>query len=264
MKWLVLVLLLLSLLTARESKSTEFFLLPSITTATPGLLRHWVWQGAEVGLVVKKHHTFSITARYSVRTENYSEVYDPLDGKNSWSSDYFIWGTAYGSYIYDYSFTPFLRVGAGLSMGYQYVESDRNFDTTGIYTYRVTNEIAESVGKGSEGKSVGNRVGESEELHIRHEAEGRSHSFGGPLVQVALGWNRIYFHTRFRLNMGIRENWGWYSVKESDVSEIYFPEEYTITDVKIIDSGWQKPIGNTLFKEFYLLPEFTFGILIFI
>ncbi len=246
----VLVLLFLSLLCARDRSNLDFFLLPSITTADPGLIRQWVWQGAEVGLIIKDRHTLSITARYSVHTENYREEYDPLEGKNTWAYDYLMWGTAYGSYIYDYSFNPFLRVGAGLSIGYQYVETDRNFDTTGVYTYRV-----------GEGDVIEEHTGE---LHIRHEAEGRSHSFGGPLIQVAIGWEWLYFHTRFRLNMGVRENWGWYSVKESDVSEIYFPEEYTITDVKITDSGWKKPIGNSLFKEFYILPEFTFGILILI
>jgi len=231
-----------------EKEDLGFFLIPSITTANPGLIRHWVWQGIEAGIIVNEHHCLSITGRLSLRTVNAHEQYDLQEGKNSKEYDYLIWGTAYGSYIYDYSFTSFLRVGAGVSVGWQYVETDRNFDTTGVHSYRASEDGFEQIG----------------ELHLRHEAEGRSHSFGGPLVQIALGWERIYFHTRFRLNIGIRENWGYYWVKDSGVTEIYFPKDYYIMDVKISDSGWHEPMGFSLFKELYLLPEYTFGILILI
>lgn len=241
-----LVLLLLVFL--HPAEGLEFFLKPGVRCINTGLGEFWVFQGGEIGTLYKDHHRFSLDAYFFNDVENTKYYTDSVTGQDSWSDEIRHYGNVYFSYDYEWQIIKLIRLSAGLSVGFKYAEYDRNFDTTVVMNYSTDSMTTTING----------------EVPLRHEAEGRFMGFGGPRLELQLGYKKVFFRTLLLLNIGRLENYGYYKSRSADITNLYFESPYTLEKIEVEESGWQKKSGSTLFTIPKVLPELTLGIAIFL
>ncbi len=217
--------------TDRESKS---YLIPAVTTMNSGVERVWMWSGVSGGLILGKHR---IGGEFYYLNKDVSHAAVTLE------NTLHLFGTLYATWEYEFHPTSFLIMTAGVSVGYQYAEVDKNWDSTFVGLYRQDSQ--ELTGT----------------VPLNWEAEGKVQSFGGPQISCAIGRNRLYVHTRFRVNIGFTKKWGGYKSNDPSVREIYMADGLYVGDIKLSEPGWQKSNGGVLNQEFSILPELQLGLL---
>lgn len=224
----------------------DFFLKPGVKRINTGLGAFWVYQGGEIGVTYKEHHQFSLDAYFFNDVENTVYYYDTISGSNSWSDEIRHYGNLYLTYAYLWRVKEFLRLSAGVSIGVKYAEYDRNFDTTVTLLHSVDN--------------LNSTI--HADIHLRHEAEGRFLSFGGPRGEIEVGHKRVFLRYMIQLNVGRFENWGYYSIRDKEVTHVFFDTLYKIGDIEVEKAGWSGISGNSLFTKLKIIPELLFGITI--
>lgn len=228
-------LLLLFLFTALYSEDRfNSYVIPAVTTVNTGVERMWIWSGVSGGFVLGEH--------YRLGGEFYYWNRDEVTPGTTLQNRLHLFGTIYGTWEYQLRPLPALMLSAGFSVGYQYAEVDRNWDSTYVGAFRT-----------DEGESYGT-------VPLNWEAESKIQSFGGPQFSVGFGLNRLFLSTRFRLNMGQCKKWGGYISNDPAVKEIHCGDGIYVGDVQVSEGGWQPYHTGVLHREFALLPEWQFGI----
>lgn len=240
------VIVIIILFCSASVSAVQFFIKPGIKRINTGLGAFWVYQGGEVGLLYKEHHQFSLDSYFYNDVENTKYYFDSVSQKESWRDDIRHYGNVYLTYSHHWSLKEFLKVSAGLSIGFKYAEYDRNFDTTVTLLHRTEElEIVSGV-------------------PLRHEAEGRFVGFGGPRSEVEIGYRRIFLRFQVLCNIGKLENFGYYKSRDQRVREIYFDKAYKIGDIKIQQAGWHDAQGSLLFSKVKVIPEIILGFTIYL
>ncbi|MGM0444328.1 MAG: hypothetical protein ACQEQV_09090 [Fibrobacterota bacterium] len=240
----IFVLLLICAPLCSATTEYRFWARPGITAINTGLGPIWSYHGGAAGITLRRKHSFSLDMRLMNDVENTEYYYDSITHAPSWRDDIHHYGNLYLSYARQWH--PFQQyfVALGISAGFKYAEYDRNWDTTVTTRFRRGPDAAVTEGK----------------LHLRHEAEGRFTGFGGPFLKSGFGVDPLFLTVILRLNMGILENWGYFSAREADVSEVFFKQDYSVGDIEIARAGWHGNTGSRLFSKKTIMPELTFAL----
>ncbi len=234
--YLLLILLFSSLALSKEIELGSYFT-PAVTTLNTGVERMWVVTGVSGGLTFNNNW---------LGLELYYWNRDKVTKGRTLQNNFHLLATLYGTWSYSFRPTNFLLFTAGLSLGYQYAEVDKNWDSTFTGEFRVD-------GKDSSGT-----------VEMSWEAEAKVQSFGGPQVSLAVGKNRIFINARFRVNIGITKEWGSYSSYNKEIDEINCGDGLYVGKVKVGEAGWQSSTQGVLNESVTPLPEIQLGLLIFL
>ncbi len=226
--------------------SPQFFAQVGLTRFDPGLGSLSVYQGGEVGILVKEHHLFSLQSHLMNEVDKATYYYDSLLQKESFTDHVTHYGALFLNYGYRHAFGSSAALTGGASLGFKYAECDRNFDTTVVALHLFGDE--EMMGP----------------VALRHEVEGRVKTYGGPFLRGEVGHKRLFFALTGRLNFGTRENWGHFSARDQKVSGIYFDDAYSVGDIAVAKAGWHEAAGYRLFTHFYCMPELTVGLVYYL
>lgn len=235
MKKITLTILFIasSLFAAEESSS---YIVPAVTTVNTGVERMWVWSGVSGGFLVGKQR---------LGGELYYWNREESAPGTTLNNNLHLFGTAYVHWEYQFLNLRCVRLSGGISLGYQYAEVDRNWDSTYIHNAVINN---------------------SDTLYgtipLNWEAESKIQSFGGPQATLGAGWKRLFLTCRFRLNFGNYKRWGGYTSNDQSVTAIDCGEGLSVGKVQVSNAGWQGSSSGILETGFSLLPEWQFGAMI--
>ncbi|ERP31397.1 hypothetical protein [Chitinivibrio alkaliphilus] len=253
MKLFALVLAVMCLLHISVSaKNIRSYAALSYSTVHPGGGRLSTVTSLQGGFVLRDRHTMAITGRYSLVPDDTETRRNSFTGEETHHMDLQIFGTAFFTYLYGRDLRSWLHVSGGISLGYQLTERDRQGDTSGIYTYHDGTDEHEGL------------------LHLFYSAEGKHHSFGGPVVRIHGGSRKFRLGLEYRHNLGIQKNYGAYRIYGAEgvdhsVERIYFEEPPRKHRVQIgRKAGYAPPRGSSLKEGFSTLPQWTVYLLFFL
>ncbi len=218
------------------SMAYKSYLFPAVTTVNTGVERIWVWSGISGGFLLGERHRLGGEAYYWNR--------DEVIGGVTLQNRLHLHGTIYGSWEYQVTPLPFLLISGGVSVGFQYTEVDRNWDSTFVGEYRTENGDVNGT------------------VPLNWEAESKFTNFGGPQISLGFGWKQLFLTSRFRLNCGLYKKWGGYTSNDLTVTDINCNSGLKVSEVTVSKPGWQKSKGGVEEKGFKVLPEWQLGFVV--
>lgn len=226
-------ILVFTLFAEIESSS---YIIPAVTTVNTGVERMWVWSGVSGGFLLGNHR---------LGGELYYWNREESTPGSTLNNNLHLFGTAYIHWEYQFLDLRYLQLSSGVSLGYQYAEVDRNWDSTYVGYAEIENRDTLYGG-----------------IPLNWEAESKVQSFGGPQATLGAGWKRLFISCRFRLNLGHYKRWGGYKSNDRSVTAVDCGDGLSVGKVLVSESGWQGSSTGILETGFSLLPEWQFGVMI--